>query len=127
MNMMQRVGLLALIALGACRGEEPIVKRNPAVTVKSTCFIDNHTAGNGTSLFTQAIDTTGDGRFDEVFVIRGYSPSRDYESNNATARATTHYVAPSIVPDQQLLTGFPDARAMPPDYQAALQLVCRGQ
>lgn len=135
MKTLQKLGLAALLTLvGACSDEiagTNLAKRNPKVNAKVTCSIDNHFVGQGTLPFTRAVDTDGDGRFEEAFVTKGYFIGQSnvtiYQNDNEITRATTHYVARGITEDKQFLTGFPQTVEMSPQYQEALDLACNGQ
>ena len=135
MTMIRNLGLAALLTLAnACSDEikgTNIVKRNSNVGLKVGCSIDNHFARQGTLPFTLVVDTDGDANFDEAFVTKGYvmrlSGIAIYGSNNEIARATTHYVAPGVSEDKQLLTGFPNTKQMTPEYRAALKLACSAE
>lgn len=133
MSLVQKLGILSLPALISCSHEDRLVKRNQDVRGKAHCVIQNYIRGDSimkdSVLSTHAIDTNGDGHFDEAFVTVGYSNLAfiHYENSNEIARATTHYVAPDVAPEQQLFTGFPNTKSMSSEYQRALQLVCNGE
>lgn len=137
----QKLGLAALLAItGACADDIKgvnLAKRNPKVGVEASCTIDHRMSlhdqmgrNRGTLSFTHAVDTNGDGIFDESFVTEGYfmgnSGTTTYQQDNEIVHATTHYVAPGITEDEQLLTGFPRTTQMSPEYQSALRLACNG-
>ena len=133
MKTIHQLGLAALLTLATgcsdlVKGTN-IVKRNENAR-EPTGYVCSIESDPHKFPFTRAVDTNGDGHFDEAFVTKGYylGPGlAQYDSDNGIARATTHYVAPGIAPDQQLYTGFPDTKPLSPRYQAALQLVCNGQ
>lgn len=133
MSLVQKLGILSLPALISCSPEDRLIKRNKNVQEKAHCVIENYVMGNsinGDHTFsTHAIDTNGDGHFDEAFVIRDYPNHSlfDYENSDEIAFATTHYVAPGLAREQQLLTGFCDTKSMFSEYEKALQLVCSGE
>lgn len=124
MKTLQKIGLAALLTIaGACSNEitgTNLAKRNPKVNAKVVCSIDNHFVGQGTLPFTRAVDTDGDGRFEEAFRTVGYFMGQSnvniYRTDNEIARATTHYVAPGVTEDKQFLTGFPKTVEMTPEY-----------
>lgn len=126
-----------MLGLAGCGfgGEEKLVQRNQGVRVQNHCKIQplSYSGSDKAKMpdfqpETQAIDTDGDGRYDEAFVVRDYmNMNMSSLPVDSVARATTHYVAPGLGPDRQYLTGFPDTKPMTPEYQAALGLVCRGQ
>lgn len=130
MKILQNLGLVALLGLAPACSESP-VKRNENLEVKKSCIIEYRFLSSGTvnGRSTHAVDTNGDGQFDEAFATEGYltiNPS-DYQANLAIARATTHYVAPGITESEQTMTGFPHTVQMSPEYRAALRLLCNGQ
>lgn len=130
MKTLRNLGLIGLLGLAsACGSEDHLVKENNSVRSVNLCKIANFPLSSSTeSVETNAIDNDGDGNYDEAFVTRGYvNVNLGVLVNNQVAKATTHYVAQGVEPNQQKYTGFPDTKPMTPEYQRALKLVCNPQ
>lgn len=132
MNTLRNLGLLGLLGLAsACSGWKDLPQGNDGVIAVNLCKIENNQLyiDRGISIETSAVDTDGDGNYDEAFVTKGYTnvglSNIKFESD--IAKVTTHYVVPGVEPQKQMLTGFSDTKPMTPEYQRALKLICNGQ
>lgn len=134
MRMIHKLGLVGLLGLASYNDivVKEQVQGNQGVQIRTLCR--NELTGFSGRVKTpdfqsviHAIDTDGDGRYDEMFVTSGHAIYMGALKADKIARATTHYVTPGLGPDRQYLTGFPDTKPMTPEYQAALRVVCRGQ
>ncbi len=122
------LGLLGLLGLVSACAERGLIKETPNVRIENQCKIQRYGSSGTPRQEIHAVDTDGDGNFDEVFVTKGYSGLHlGNLTENNVAQVTAHYITSGLPKERQVMTGFPQTETMTDDYQLALQIICNSQ